>query len=172
MLPARSNPQPTSVNQPASRSQSLSKNILQSIFEFLPSNFWLRVVGLLSKQQREMIETLMTLSPHSDLRLTVPAECLLIPLIVNHLLTSFPEQATLVIKPIESSEQYLCWNTLWHNLLWRRTESPSFEICCPKFALVYLGDFSIFMNDLYSFQLPPSFLPYVSSLKRIRSVKF
>ena len=89
----------------ASQLLPLSQNMMQSIFEYLPANDWLRVVGLLSKKQRELIEPLMTVSPHSDLRVSAPKDSLIIPRLFLHLITAFPQKTTLVINPIETMEQ-------------------------------------------------------------------
>ena len=113
----------------------------------------------------------MTATPHSDLRLMVPADCVSIPRIINHLLTNFSKKTTLLYKPLETYEQYLTLNTIWQNLHSQRSSSPCFEITCPRFALAFLGDFDLFENGVASYMVPSTFLSFMQQIKRIKSVK-
>ena len=66
-----------------------NKNMMQTIFEHVPANFWLTKVGLLNKAMRELIETLVKVSPHSDLRVVVPPDCADIPKLICHLVMTY-----------------------------------------------------------------------------------
>lgn len=65
----------------------LSRNIKQSIFEYLSANFWMHIVGRLSKADRSLIEILMNNSANCQLRVRVPSDCVFVPRLIHHLLT-------------------------------------------------------------------------------------